>query len=242
MIVLDMVRSTGRALEFAKDHIKADREVVRAAVRTTPTALKFAKGRCSRDSGIMMESGKEEYEQHFYDRKEQAILSVGSHSTDYATNFAVLLKRILFFRQFKRHDPNAWRENCCDPDLTNTSTPCRGTPRTCGFEETQNLIIEAPNGERTPAKQSCWRFSFRCHLEECQATGGFMIQVQDKHGLDDGQRIETEMAQQANVKIFRTMTTSEDVDDQQITVLEQTIQDWYKKGCRNLKMVELQLR
>jgi len=240
MIVLDMVRSTGRALEFAKDHIKADREVVRAAVRTTPTALKFAKGRCSRDSGIMMESGKEEYEQHFYDRKEQAILSVGSHSTDYAINFAVLLKRNPFFRQFKTYKLNALREDCCDPVLTNTSTPCQGAASACGFEETQNLVVEAPSGEKTPSKQSCSSFQF--HLEECQATQGFMIQVQDKHGLDDGQRMETEMAQQRNVKIFRTMTTSEDVGDQQITVLEQAIQDWYKKGRKNRYMVELQLR
>merc|ERR1719346_93575 len=38
-VVLSLVQSTGRALQFASDQIKENKEVVRAAVRTTPTAL-----------------------------------------------------------------------------------------------------------------------------------------------------------------------------------------------------------
>jgi len=66
-----------------------------------------------------------------------------------------------------------------------------------------------------------------------------MIQVQEKHGLSDGQKIETELAQQAGVKIFRTLTTSEDV--QGLWRLEQAIKDWYKNNCQNMDLIEIQL-
>jgi len=56
-----------------------------------------------------------------------------------------------------------------------------------------------------------------------------MIQVQGKNGLDNRQKIETEMTQQVCVKIFRTMTTSEDVTRDRLTALEEAIKDGYKK-------------
>jgi len=56
-----------------------------------------------------------------------------------------------------------------------------------------------------------------------------MIQVQDKNSYDDRQKIEAEMTQQVDVKIFRTMTTSEDVTRDQLAALEEAIKDGYKK-------------
>jgi len=207
-VVLSMVEATGRALEFASDALKADKEVVWVAARTTPTSLKFAKKGLNQDRDIMRAIGLLEVEQQTYASREKAVLSVGFTSTDYATNFALMLKRNLFLRNFKTYNPNGWRESCCSPVFTNINNPCRGTQRTCSFAESQNLFAETPGGEKKPTKQSCWRFSCRFHLEhDIKATRGFMIQVQDKNGLDDGQKIETEMAQQAGVKIFRTMTT-----------------------------------
>jgi len=62
--------------------------------------------------------------------------------------------------------------------------------------DSQYLFEERLGGERKPAKQSCWRFSFWFHLEhEVKATRAFMIQVLDKKGLDDRQKIEMERAQ-----------------------------------------------
>jgi len=73
-------------------------------------------------------------------------------------------------------------------------------------------------------------FSFQFHLgHEIKATWGSMIQVQGKNGLDNRQKIETEMTQQVCVKIFRTMTTSEDVTRDRLTALEEAIKDGYKK-------------
>jgi len=171
-----------------------------------------------RDGDVMMEAGKEEWERQAHTPEEQAVLSVGFTDTDYATNFIVFL------------NPNAWRESCCSPDFQNTSSACWGRNRRCKFEDSQHLFEKTPGGERKPAKQTCWCFSFQFHLQhEIKATWGLMIQVQDKNSYDDRQKIEAEMTQQVYVKIFRTMTTSEDVTRDQLAALEEAIKDGYKK-------------
>jgi len=189
--------------------------------------LRIASAKMMRDGDVMMEAGKEEWERQAYTPEEQAVLSVGFTDTDYATNFVVLLTRNEYLRNF---NPNAWRESCCVPDFQNTSSACRGRNRTCKFESSQHLFEKTPGGERKPAKQSCWCVSFQFHLEhEINATWGLMIQVHGKNGLDDRQKIETGMTQQVDVKIFRTMTTSEDVTRDQLAALEEAIKDGYKK-------------
>merc|ERR1719410_2684387 len=66
-------------------------------------------------------------------------------------------------------------------------------------------------------------FSFQFHLEhDIKATWGLMIQVQDKNGLDDRQKIETEMTKQVDV-------TSEDATRDQLAALEEAIKDGHKK-------------
>lgn len=253
-IVLSLVQSTGRALEFASDSIKADKDVVLAAVRTTPTSLKFAQKDLIEDQDCVKASGLSYLcpyqgpgglsdKQQTYSHNQQASVSVkfgvASPSTDYAANFGVMLMRNAYLREFKIHCPNAWRTSSCDPGFTNIQHPCRGTTSTCKFKETQNLVAKTPGGKKQPTHKSCWRFSFRYHLEESKKTKGFMIQVQEKEGLGDGQRIETKMAQDAGVKIFRTIATSEDVTEQHLMVLESKIKEWYLKGCKNKYMHEI---
>jgi len=75
-----------------------------------------------------------------------------------------------------------------------------------------------------------------------KAKRGFVIQVLDKKGLDDRQKIETERAQLAHVKIFRTMTTSEDVTRDQWVVLQEAIKDGFKKGCKRHYIAKFKLR
>merc|ERR1719219_941193 len=89
--------------------------------------------------------------------------------------------------------------------------------------------------------RSCWRFSFRYHLDQSKATNGFMIQVQEKHGLSDRQKIETEMAKQAGVKIFRTTTTSEDVSGRSLDYLKNAIQEWYINDCKDMELKRVPL-
>jgi len=152
----------------------------------------------------------------------------------YSTQFALKMKEDIYLRNFKTYIPKAWSRESCDPNINDIQHKCRGTKNTCLYPEHKNLTTD---NKLTNA--SCWRFAFRYNLDQSKATNGFMIQVQEKSGLSDGQKIETEMAQQAGVKIFRTTTTSEDVYG--LWRLEQAIKDWYMNNCQNMDLMEIQL-
>jgi len=101
--------------------------------------------------------------------------------------------------------------------------------------------------DKKPCPTSCWRYAFRFHQEESKATNGFMIQVEEKKGLGDGQKIETEMAKQVDLKVFRTYTnvdafqwkegsryyTSAEYDFNGIDAISKAVQEWYSAGCIN---------
>jgi len=68
-----------------------------------------------------------------------------------------------------------------------------------------------------------------------------MIQLEEKSGLGDGQKIETEMAKQAGLKIFRTYTDNalddadDDVDDlyhmkMRMHDVASRVKTWYESG------------
>jgi len=189
--------------------------------------LRTASAKMMRDGDVMMEAGKEELERQAFTPQEQAVLSVGFTDTDYATN------------------------SLCFSNETNTSAtsiqtlgeravvaPTSRTPAVHAGAETAHasLRIHSISLKRPPAVRGSLPsklagvFSFQFHLgHEIKATWGSMIQVQGKNGLDNRQKIETEMTQQVCVKIFRTMTTSEDVTRDRLTALEEAIKDGYKK-------------
>merc|ERR1712129_38201 len=118
-----------------------------------------------------------------------------------------------------------------------TFHPCRGTSSTCGISEAENMD---PKTGR-PCSTSCWRLAFRFHQEECKATKGFMIQVEEPAGLGDGQKIETEMARQVGLKLFRTYTnyTLFQYEDGSsyafdgMAAISKAVKEWYESGCSN---------
>jgi len=121
---------------------------------------------------------------------------------------------------------------------TNIAHPCRGTLSTCTIPEKDNLTHET----KRPCSTSCWRLAFRFHQEECKATKGFMIQVEEEQGLGDGQKIETEMAKQMGLKLFRTYTNDDVVEYagpltafhyKGIEAISKAVQEWYAAGCVN---------
>jgi len=238
-VVLAAVEQNGNSLDFASDNLKSSKEVVLVAVRTTPTSLKFALDGLNQDGDCLRASGLWDRSLMTYARNEQVTLSVrfslARESTDYATNFAIFLKRNDYLKEFRAYNPNAWCKSSCDPVFTDIKHPCRGLADTCQFTEALNLVSVSHGGEKKPALKSCWRFSFRFHLEESKATNGFMIQVQEKHGLGNGQKIETEMAQQAGVKIFRTTTRNEDVSQRSLSNLQWAIEAWYEAGRKAMR-------
>jgi len=68
-----------------------------------------------------------------------------------------------------------------------------------------------------------------------------MIQVDEFEGLGGGQKIETLMAKEAGLKIFRTFTgTSENLrnkpNDKSLAKLSKVIEEWYQTDCSDLRI------
>jgi len=210
-------------------------------------ALKFAQGGLNQDADCLKASGIWDSASVTYSRDEQAIQSVkfslAESSTQYATDFALAMRSDPFLKNFKTYNPNAWCKKSCDPKFTDMQHPCRGTVDTCMLPQEQNL-----SKDKKPCPTSCWRYAFRFHQEESKATNGFMIQVEEKKGLGDGQKIETEMAKQVDLKVFRTYTNVDafgwgegsrkylsypELDFNGIDAISKAVQEWYAAGCIN---------
>jgi len=223
--------------------LKEDKEIVLAAVKSVGAALKYAKGGLNQDGDCLKAAGLwDEVDDKVYSRTEQAILSVkfslAEKSTEFATEFALAMKEDKFLQNFKTYNPNAWCKKSCDPDFTTFAHECRGTLSTCKFPEANN---RSPDTLR-PCPTSCWRYAFRFHQEESKTTNGFMIQVEEKKGLGDGQKIETEMAKQVNLKVFRAYTNFSKFQLEAhylygtfngIDAISKAVQEWYENGCAN---------
>jgi len=240
-LMIAKVTQDGNALEYASDDLRKNKEVVQAAVTHTGAALKFAKGGLNQDADMLKAAGLWETEEEYAkDDPFQAILSVkfslAEKSTPYATQFALAMKNHDYLRNFKTYNPNAWCKKSCDPNFTDIQHKCRGTQGTCLTPKHENMTADG-----RPTSTSCWRFAFRFHQEQCKASNGFMIQVQEVAGLGAGQEIETEMAKQVGLKIFRTTNTAESWYDQDIERVAKAIKAWDDSGRRdqNLQIIQL---
>jgi len=215
-------------LDFA-----AAKEVVLAAATQKVAALKFALNHLNQDPDCLKAAGLfDEDATKVYDRPEKATLSIkfslAEKSTIYATEFAKGMKNDPYLSKFKTYNPNAWCKKSCDPKFTDMSHPCRGSSSTCGIQS-QNMD---PATQR-PCANSCWRFAFRFHQQESKDTKGFMIQVEEEKGLGDGQKIETEMAREVGVKVFRTCTNCSWFEGHSMGRISKAVKEWYDSGCAN---------
>lgn len=236
--VLAAVKMSGYCLKYASQQFRKDKEVVIAAVRKTPQALKFALDGLNQDSDCLKESGLWDLapENVSYARDEHTILSMKfsltEKSTEYATSFALAMKEDKYFKDFKTYNPHVWEKDSCDPSFTDFNHMCRGTPDTCGFGESRDLTVAG-----RPTRDSCWRCAFRFHLEECKAKGGFMIQVEESNGLGRGQEIETEMAKQVGLKVFRTTDNCPEFrSNTKLWKVAKAVQRWFESGCKNMDL------
>jgi len=215
-----------------------------AAVTQHGPSLQYAKGSLNQDADCLKAAGlwDKTVQDMVYSRLERATFSMkfslSEQSTPYASEFALAMRRDPFLKHFKTYNPNAWEKESCDPNFTDIQHPCRGTLATCQIPESDNLTT----GTNRPCDTSCWRFAFRFHLDESKSTNGFMIQVEETEGLGHGQKIETEMAKDVNLKIFRTYTNLDFVEDEDLDngfkKLSKAVQEWYEKGCPNPDLLE----
>jgi len=233
-VVQQAVASNGNALKYASDHLRSNQNIVRTAVRNSGTALQFARGGLNQDSGMLRAAGLWDEGEQEYEHSERAIMSVkfslGEASSPYATEFALTIRQDPFLGKFKIYNPNAFEKKSCDPSFTNFQQTCRGTQDTCKIPPDHNLSA----GKPTP--RSCWRFAFRFHQQECKETNGFMLQAEEKGQLGAGQLIETDMARQVGLKMFKTFHHGDHFDQTHARKVSETVQAWYASGCRNKDM------
>jgi len=238
-IVLAAVENDGYFLQHVPNHLRADKDVVLAAVRSHPAALRYALGGLAQDGGCLTAAGRSPADKGSdkgsmvgtpRSQNKKVVLSLKftnvDKNTDYATHFVRAMKQDAYFMQFDRYNPNAWEKDSCEYHFADSALRCRGTDDTCGFRIARNC---GSNGRPSPT--CCWRYSFRFHADEAVAANGFMIQVQEREGLSPPQQLETEMAVQARLKIFRTITNAASFHTELLRRLHVAVEAWYEAGC-----------
>ena len=157
------------------------------AVSNNPDSLQYALGGLNQDRDLLVKAGIWDHDYRPYDPAMTGKLlivlstkySLDEMSNTTATQFTVLLKENKFFDDlFSIYSPNAFNKSTCDPRWTRLKWPCRGTYEICMKPPTLKF--------GKPSDESCWRYSFRYHLEQAKRTNGFMVQVVELSGYIRG--------------------------------------------------------
>ena len=265
-VVLAAVANDGLAHRLATKQLQGDLQVVLAAVSNKPEVLKYALGGLNQDEDCW-KAAKLYIDEHPQDsigaEKEknksrlpkklghtQIVLSTKFSLNDQcnanATTFTVVLNKTTYFtsqnrkKNFIVYSPNAFSKSTCDPNWTSLEWPCRGTLTTCRKQDPSQKKDIAPTND------SCWRYSFRCHLDHAKQTNGFMIQVVDydsnkkRHVLGDGQKIEIIMAFEVGIKVFRVcqpvngVGLASDFTSEHMKEVVLQIKEWYAEGSKKV--------
>jgi len=242
-MVLIAVNKDGMLLGCAPDKLRSDKKVVKQAVKNSGFALKFAKPPLNQDLELLKDAGI--FYNDYENGPRMAILSVkfslNEKSTTYANEFALSMNVNHGLKHFKSYYPNLRsKPNCADNlDYTSLRNSCQGTLETCKFPDSRNLTTDATTGKQRPMENSCWRVSYGFLQEQCKANNGFMIQVDELEGPGPGQIIETRMAEQVGLKVFRTFTDKRSVDSADLNALASAIQAWLGSNRANMDLEEV---
>jgi len=246
-LVLQAVREDGLNLQHATEALRADKEVVLAAVGQTPAALRFAKGGllhdpdCRKAAGLgqVCEEDDEKSQAPACQRTERVVLSVKFGSaeevTPYARAFAQAMSNDRITGQFQTYEPDSWGKR---QSLIHSRSEDQ---LSCAFESAANAyasILAEPLSSDTGVSMDSrppgrWRAKFGQFVEECKASGGFMVQAEERSGLGAGQRIEINIAEQLGLKVFRTYTNLPwfTAESGMFRPLGAAIKTWYDSGC-----------
>ena len=265
--VLAAVKRNGNCLYYASKSRRADKDCVLAAVSSKPESLKYALGGLNQDHDCLVRAGlwDPDYrmKQFEHGMAPKIVLStkfsLGQKSSRTATQFTILLKKRPFFqRGFVIYSPNAYTKSTCDPEWTRLEWPCRGTHNSCQFLDTS-----LKTGK--PRQSSCWRYSYRWQLVQAKRTNGFMLQIVERIGdicfscpwgeipeetvkeyLGRGQQIESIMAKEVGIKVFRVyLRETNHVDfnveahiNEVIDDLEDNVSLWLHKEHQTLRRLQ----
>jgi len=235
-MILLAAQRFGNALELAPDELRADRGLILEAVKARPGALKYAMGGLDGDPECLNAASRFRIERQSskYGGTEKVILSLRGlgKATDSTGRLAMAMRADPILGQFKTYNPSAFSRGSCDPSFTDVSHPCRGTSESCKYTESQNAA------EGRPCSQSCWRFTYRFHQHECKTSQGFMVQLEEGSGLDDGQVIQIDMANSAGLKTFcvQLRSTEADILNKSVKMLSHEVHSWYETGAEDMSL------
>lgn len=255
-LVIAAVREDGLNLQHTTEALRADKELVLAAVNRTPAALRFAKGGlqhdpdCRKAAGLCEEEDEEpQYQTPTCQRTERVVLSVkfgtAEEVTPYARAFAQAMSRDNILGQFQTYEPNSWGKRSADhaapasafESAANAYASILATP--LFSNDGGALSTRQPSGASVEARPpGRWRQAFRQFVEECKASGGFMVQAEERSGLGAGQRIEMNIADQLGLKVFRTYTNLPwfTAESRMFRPLGVAVKAWYESGCSNSEL------
>jgi len=242
-LVLAAVREDGFNLQHTTEVLRADKELVLAAVTRTHAALRFAKGGLQHDPDCRKAAGlceevDEEPQIPTHQRTERVVVSVkfgtAEQVTPYAQAFAQALSKDHILGQFQTYEPNSWGKRSADhmssvfENAANAYASIMATP-----------LVSTDSGASVEARPpGRWRSAFRQYVEECKASGGFMVQAEERSGLGAGQRIEMNIAEQLGLKVFRTYTNLPwfTAESRMFRPLGAAVKAWYESGCADSEL------
>jgi len=230
-LVLAAVSHHGNALMYAHDDLKADKEVVIQAARNQSSALKYASGGLNQDHEALKAAGvwDQTEEDRAYARSERATISNKFSLAQQSTDYATD-----FFMGYRK-DPflksfkTFWPNAWCHSSCDPNFTDIRHRCR--GTLSTCSKPEVSPEGRATD--DSCWRFAYRKQQEYAKETNGFLVMPEEVVGLGAGQQIEIEMSRELNLKVFKTYTDHKEFNSATIRRLGEAIEEWYASGCAN---------
>jgi len=144
------------------------------------------------------------------------------------------------------YSPNTFTKSFCGPagGFVDKAFKCNGTAHgACNMKCKKNNGQECDEcvaSLKRTTDHSCWRFSFLDHMSQASQDGkGFMLQIlePDEEGRfkpGKGQEIESEMADDLGLTVFRVEVASENKTTFQAAVnrLKTEIRKWEVDGCR----------
>mmetsp|Transcript_94757 Transcript_94757/g.141965 ORF Transcript_94757/g.141965 Transcript_94757/m.141965 type:complete len:692 (-) Transcript_94757:304-2379(-) len=265
-IWMAMLAQNGNHLAEAPEKCRRDKACVLVAARSCHGSLKYALDGLNQDEDCLIAAGL--WDEGYTQGAQMIVLStrfsLSAESSATATEFTVLLKSHSYFLEeagFTVYSPNAFNKSTCDPEWTRMDWPCRGTSSSC-------KIHDPALKSGIPKSESCWRYSYRYHLQKTKQQNGFMIQLIEIHEQNwvheqnwmhnwmhvpgKGQLIESVMASEVGVKVFRIFEPGfrksgemefnsrshfrrEDIDE-----LAHHIRRWYQQNCQDMTECDVQ--
>jgi len=251
VFVIGLARQCGNVVQFASESLRADEDVMTEAVSQDPSSAKWAM-KPLRPQSLAAQRLRA---QAVPTKRRDIVMSVryafAQDASAAATECHQYIKGSPRFADFHLYDPNMVSKGFCGWSkrrITDKTWPCRG--QCYARQQLKRLItcslvdLFASTRTSKPNDRSCWRYSFRHHLNKALRSGGFMLQLIEYNAeagmyqLGAGQEIETEIADALGVKTFRMELTGS-FAERHANALASRVNAWLAGGGSDSRLEEI---